>query len=67
MLTIYLTGWIVAFGYQLTDRDFRTYDLIVCPLLWPLTLLMQIVVVCLGIVTHRRDGRRSSPLRHHAG
>jgi hypothetical protein len=48
MIEAYLIGVIVSLGYQLADEDFRFYDLIVCPLLWPAVLPLQ-----LAIATHR--------------
>lgn len=44
LIELYLVGALVAFGYQLAAGDFQLYDLIVCPLIWPLALVMQLVL-----------------------
>lgn len=41
---IYLCGALVALGYQLMDEEPRVYDAIVCPLLWPAVLVLQIIL-----------------------
>lgn len=54
-LEIYLAGYVVAFGYQLADSDFRIYDLIVCPLLWPATLIFQIGIFVLRMAAKNKS------------
>lgn len=45
MIELYLAGALIMFGIELASSDFRVYDLIVVPLLWPFALLMQFILL----------------------
>ena len=44
LAALYLGGVIAALAYQLADDDFRIYDLIVCPLVWPAAVPLQFAI-----------------------
>lgn len=53
MLETYFAGWLCATGYQLSDRDFRLYDTVVCPLMWPAVLVLQLGILLASIRAKR--------------
>ena len=60
-MTWYAVGYLVALGYQLADEDFRLYDTIVCPLLWPMVLVLHIALA----IQRRDQASRQDPLSKH--